>query len=173
MRLTCSLEKTLHRSASNASADRQRQQFVQELEAEPNYVAGVPDHDFTAGVAHNHAGYGAYDDAYNADPFARAQMYEYDQNAYYQDDPHAYPPAAGQHVDYGHVAHDYPTQDQPAEGYANLQRGNSNGSDHARSAGGHGPQQAYTDFPSPENYLGRPTGSVDGPYAQAAQYRAF
>lgn len=169
-----SLEKTLQRTASNASADRQRQQFVKELETDPNYVAGVPDHDFTAGAAQNNAGYGAYDDGYNNDPFARAQMYEYDQNAYYQDDPHAYPPAAGQHVDYGHAAqHDYPTQDQPQEGYADLQRGNSNGSDHARSAAGHAGPQQYTDFPSPDNYIGRPTGGIDGPYAQAAQYRSY
>jgi len=51
---------------------------------------------------------------------------------------------------------DYPTQDQPQEGYADLQRGNSNGSDHARRA-------QPTAFPSPDNYLGRPTGGADGP----------
>ena len=156
------LEKTHHRTASNASADRQRQQFVKELEADPNYVAGVPEHDFTASA--NHAGYGAYDetytDTYNNDPFARAEAYEYDQDDYYhgQNAQQGYAPSAG-HVEFpshGMHAQDYPTQDQPEEGYANLQRGNSNGSDHARHA-------VPTAFPSADTYLGRPTGGNEGP----------
>jgi hypothetical protein len=149
-------------------ADRQRQQFVKELEADPNYVAGIPDHDFTAGTTVNNAGYGAAynDEMYNHDPFAHAQAYEYDEsNTYYAPQHgHAYPPAgvAG-HGEYAAHTTDYPTQDTE-HGYTNLQRGNSNGSDHAPHTVQQQQQQVYpSDFPSADQYLGRPTGGADGP----------
>ncbi|ORY25654.1 hypothetical protein BCR39DRAFT_543659 [Naematelia encephala] len=154
------LEKTLQRTTSNSSAQMQRQQFVSELE-----VPGVPEHDFTAGAI-NAAGHGAYaQDTYHQDPFAHAEQYDYDASYYHQADPHAYPPAA--HLN------DYPTQDESIiDGYADLQRGNSVG-----SGSGHGHHtMAYPSenaFPDPSNYLGRPTGGADGPYAQAAQYRGY
>lgn len=119
---------------------------MSELE-DPNQVAGIAEHDFTAGAV-NAAGHGAYNnhnqETYNQDPYAHAEQYEYD-NSYHQ---HAYPPN-----------HEYPTQDAPiGDGYADLQRGNSLG-----SGSGHGHAQRYDTFPSPENYLGRPTGGADGP----------
>jgi hypothetical protein len=193
----CSLEKTLHRSGSNSSADRQRRQFASELD-DPNHVEGVPEHDFTAGTSHG--GYGAgigvgvgAGDMYNQDPYYHSDAYEYDQAYGQHQHSHAYPPTGAydqaaypQHDDgYDHAhAHEYPSQDQPAQdGYADLQRGNSIGSGsghgheyaqnaapahgHDGSAHGHGMvphQQVYPNgFPSPEDYIGRPTGGNDGP----------
>lgn len=163
------LEKTMQRSPSNASLDRQRQQFVVDLETEPNHVPGIPEHDFTAGS--NATGYVAApynQDVYNADPFAHAQAYDYDQG-YYVQQRHQY------EAQHGCSEHDYPTQDQHAhEGYADLQRGNSVGSGSGSGHGhGHGCQQYVqpSDFPNPNTYLGRPTGGGDGPYAQAVNYR--
>ena len=153
------IEKTLYRTASTASADRQRQQFVKELETDPNYIAGIPEHDFTA--APNHSAYGTYDDMYTNDPFAHAQSYHYNEHI-------AYPPTA--HVD-------YPTQD--TDGYADLQRGNSVGSG---SGHGHDTAHAYGApapttgaYYPPDEYMGQPTAghAVEGPYAQAATFRAY
>jgi len=138
-----------HRTDSNSSAAIQRNNLVAELD-NPNLVAGVPEHDFTAGA--NISGQGMYDH-YNNDPYARAEAYEYDPS-YYQ-----------QQGAYGHhqAAYDQPTQDT-AEGYADLQRGNSIGSGSGHT---HGEQIQLENFPMPEQYLGRPTGGADGPYAQA------
>ncbi len=122
---------------------------------------------------------------YNSDPFAHAQAFEYDDSNYYSDPSQQplstvhYPPPSAGHVNFpNHPVQDYPTQD---DGYADLQRGNSNGSDHRRperlsgsgSGSGHGhgygggqggQAQVYPDeFPSAESYLGRPTGGTDGP----------
>ena len=111
---------------------------MSELE-DPNQVAGIPEHDFTAGAA----GHGAYN-IYNQDPYTHAEQYDYDQvyEAYQPQD-------------------EYPSPDDPIDdGYADLQRGNSLGS---RSGHGHGIQPIGDRFPSPEDYLGRPTGSSDGP----------
>ena len=159
-----SLEKTLHRSTSNSSADRQRQQFVSELE--PNYVDGVPSHDFTAGAT-NMAGQGSYDqynqDTYHQDPYAHAEEYEY--GAAYQQ--HAYPPGTHDYPSQDtssyphHEDGAYPNQDVPVhDGYADLQRGNS-GSSHSHHSAQIYP--AHDTFPSSEHYLGRPTGGADGP----------
>lgn len=148
------LEKTLHRTESHTTADRQRQQFMSELE-DPNHIAGIPEHDFTAGAV-NAAGHGAYNN-YDLDPYTRAEEYEYDPS-YNQ---YPYTPSR-----------EHSTQEAPHnDGYADLQRGNSLG-----SGSGHGHSQPYPiqeAFPSPDNYLGRPTGGSDGPYAQAAQYRGY
>ena len=133
-----SLEKTLHRTTSNSSADRQRRQFVSELE-DPNQVAGIPEHDFTAGAA----GHGAYS-FYDQDPYSHAEQYDYDHvyEAYHPND-------------------EYPSQDEPVDdGYADLQRGNSLG---GHSGQEHGIQTVQDRFPSPDDYIGRPTGSSDGP----------
>jgi hypothetical protein len=109
-------------------------------------------------------------DMYNADPYAHAEAYDYDAQYQYQQQPtqqqqqHQYPP-----VSYNHG--DYPTQDEPiggAQGYADLQRGNSVGSG---SGHGHGHSHSLAvgqavypgDFPNADNYLGRPTGGSDGP----------
>jgi hypothetical protein len=139
--LTLSLEKTHHRSSSNSSAAMQRDEFVAELDNK--HVAGIPDHDFTAGSGM--AGQGIYQD-YNSDPYAHAEAYEYDPT---------YP--------YDQPGYDQPTQDTGAgAGYAELQRGNSIGSG---SGHGHGQQYAVEQFtmPMPDQYLGRPTGGSDGP----------
>lgn len=169
------LEKTLHRTMSNDMADKQRQEFVKELDSDPNYIAGIPEHDFTASA--NHAGYGAmgYDDhTYHSDPFAHAQAFEYDQSEYYAHPAHGnYPPPSAGHVDFpSHPVIDYPTQDTEA-GYADLQRDNSDGSNHRPMSGGYTDRVSPGDFPSADQYIGRPTGGSDGPYAQAAQYRGY
>ncbi|ORX37320.1 hypothetical protein BD324DRAFT_650920 [Kockovaella imperatae] len=163
------LEKTLHRSASSSSLDRQRQQFIADLDRDgPDYVEGVPQHDFTAGAS----GMQYDSNMYNHDPFAHSAAYDYDTSYYHQaHQPIApLPPAAV--AEYG--SHDYPTQD-PGEGYSDLHRGNS-GSSHGSHHGsqGSGRQQAVrpSDFPTPGQYLGRPTEG-DGPYAQASYYGRF
>ncbi|RSH91024.1 hypothetical protein EHS25_010200 [Saitozyma podzolica] len=199
------LEKTLHRSTSNSSVDRQRQQYATELD-DPNHVAGIPEHDFTAGPAHGAYAEGAVGETYNQDPYYHAQAYEYEQG--YNNHSHAYPPTgAYDHTAYpaqaedgaavphqygesyggSYAANEYPNQDQPVQdGYADLHRGNSGGSgghghEYGQGGSAHGhaamsmPQpQVYPDeFPSPDTYLGRPTGGNEGPYAQAAQYRGY
>lgn len=173
------LEKTLHRSNSTSSAAGQRQQFVSELD-HPNMLAGIPDHDFTAGPGQMQGDNAVYDvDQYNRDPYGHQQQYEYDnygyqpqQGQYDHQQQHVYPPGAG----HEYAAHDYPTQDEPAgAGYADVQR------DHSTGGSGHGhgydhgypayeePQgqahqvQATSAFPDPVSYLGRPTGGSDGP----------
>lgn len=176
-----SLEKTLHRSASNASADRQRQALVAELDGShnPNHVPGIPEHDFTAGGAGVGAagGAGAYG-AYQADPFAPAHA-QYDDYYQHQDATHGYPPQQ-QYDQYGRP-YEYPTQDgeyaaaagvgagagagvgagvQGQDGYADLKRGNSNGSDgqhqyaHANANGyaGHGQDAHYGHHQQPYNH---------------------
>ncbi|WVF69137.1 hypothetical protein IAT40_003911 [Kwoniella sp. CBS 6097] len=181
-------EKTLQRTASNSSASRQRQELVAELD-DPSHVPGVPPHDFTAGSAGVGAGVGAGYNMYNADPYAYAEQYEYDQT--YQQHPHhgqgqydhQYPPSAHTQDPQGYATYNgAPTQDQPLnEGYADLQRGGSIGSG---SGHGHGHGQAVSHdqgvypgeltFPTADQYgLGRPTGGAEGPYAQAAQYRGY
>jgi hypothetical protein len=190
-----SLEKTLHRSTSNSSVDRQRQQYATELD-DPNHVAGIPEHDFTAGPAHGAYAEGAVGDTYNQDPYYHAQAYEYEHG--YNNHTHAYPPTgAYDHTAYpaqaedgaavphqygdsyggSYVTNEYPNQDQPVQdGYADLHRGNSGGSgghghEYGQGGSAHGhaamsmPQpQVYPDeFPSPDTYLGRPTGGNDGP----------
>jgi hypothetical protein len=142
-----SAEKTHHRSSSNSSAAMQRDEFVAELDNK--HVAGIPDHDFTAGSGM--AGQGIYhdeyqhgngngnDNGYNADPYAHAEEYEYDPT---------YP-------------YDRPTQDTAA-GYAELQRGNSIGSGSGHGHGAQYPVEQFT-MPMPDQYLGRPTGGADGP----------
>jgi len=79
------IEKTLQRSASVTSADRQRQQFVADLDHDGTHAhnnsltAGIPDHDFTAGAA----GAGTYHhnqydpDPYESDPYARSSPYDF------------------------------------------------------------------------------------------------
>jgi hypothetical protein len=178
-----SFEKSHNRSASASSAERHRKALMaEEFESGgPNLTAGVPEHDFTAVSAYGMAGAGAGVGAagmYNADPYAHEQQYDY-QN--YGEAEHGYPPQT--YDPYGHpiAAQQYelPTQDQEyaGEGYADLQRGNSDGSAHQHShtqqrvtsptAALHSPvQQVYHDdmsFPESGNYLGRPTGGADGP----------
>ena len=136
------------------SLDRQRQQFVADLDrTEPDYVEGVPQHDFTAVGAHG--GYAS--DVYNCDPFAHAANYDCDTSYYHGSEPAAH----------GYTS-DYPTQDQPtqeySEGYADLHRGNS-GSSHG-SHGNHYQEDSTvrpSDFPTPDQYIGRPTHGGDGP----------
>ncbi|WWC62710.1 uncharacterized protein I303_105307 [Kwoniella dejecticola CBS 10117] len=175
-------EKTLQRTASNSSASRQRRELVAELD-DPSNVAGVPQHDFTAGTAGVGAGYAMY----NQDPYAHAEQYDYEaayqhqhQQAHQGYDQHQYPPQAMTQDHQGYAGYQgAPTQD---DGYADLQRGNSIG-----SGSGHGHQQQYQhgqdhqqvypgelQFPSADQYgLGRPTGGAEGPYAQAATYRGY
>nr|XP_019012875.1 uncharacterized protein I206_02371 [Kwoniella pini CBS 10737]OCF51656.1 hypothetical protein I206_02371 [Kwoniella pini CBS 10737] len=173
-------EKTLQRSASNSSASRQRRELVAELD-DPNNVAGVPQHDFTAGTAGVGAGYAIY----NQDPYAHAEQYDYEAAYQHQQplqgyDQHQYPPQVMTQDHQGYAGYQgAPTQD---DGYADLQRGNSIG-----SGSGHGHQQQYQhgqdhqqvypgelQFPSADQYgLGRPTGGAEGPYAQAATYRGY
>ncbi|KAL7423022.1 hypothetical protein Q5752_002321 [Cryptotrichosporon argae] len=193
------LEKTLQRTASNASADRQRQQLVAELDS--SLVAGVPEHDFTAG--------GEQPYAYN-DQYAYQEQYEYQGEHGYEAG--GYPPAAGD----ANYNYDHPTQD---EGYRYEDAAHSA---HGPSASAHGHEQAmpepneyqpaahaayadpgygepqqytqplspggYADvrrdggnsgsfmaetFPASDFELGRPTGGAEGPYAQAATYRGY
>ncbi|RXK37713.1 hypothetical protein M231_05046 [Tremella mesenterica] len=153
-------EKTLQRTASHSSADRQRQQFVSELD-QPHLVDGVPEHDFTAGAV-NGAGHGAAYDAYEQDPYAHAEQYDYDAAYQHQPPQHEYAYDA-------HHGYEYPTQDQATAvdnaGYADLQRGPSVG-----SGSGHGHEMATAQMSFPEPHvpgrsygLGRPTGGSDGP----------
>ncbi|OXG27242.1 hypothetical protein C367_02673 [Cryptococcus neoformans Ze90-1] len=172
-------EKTLQRTTSQSSANRQRQELVAQLDDDPNQVAGVPEHDFTAG-----AGVGAY--GYQHDQYA-GEQYEYDQyNAGYDNAyDHAYPPHPSHAMQHGYEYGQDGTLQQPAtavttdsEGYAELQRGPSIGSG---SGHGHGQAPMMNDagvypgelqFPVADTYgLGRPTHVADGPYAQAANFR--
>ena len=176
------LEKTRRNRYSNSSvssADRQRRQFVSELDAaeqekyaydtQPNYLHGVPSHDFTAapttgGIASSN--YGAVADY----------------------DPYGYPPGGqGQQHDYSAHA----DETVGGNGYADLRRGPSTvGTNFAGMGAGPGglqsaappvppmPQQyggaqdmgyereetMYSDNP---NNLGRPTQG-EGPYFAAS-----
>lgn len=200
------LEKTLQRSASNVSADRQRQALVAELDH--NHVPGVPEHDFTAGTGYAGAGVGA---GVGAGAGYAYHSQAYDDYYQQQQGTHGYPPmphgshalqgqAYGRQEEDAYGGYDYPGQDgsdayahahaqqghDQGQGYTDLKRGDSVGAySHPTSAGygqGHEqypPQQPhsqqgqgeYGDFPESGNYLGRPTGGAEGPYAQAAQYR--
>lgn len=142
-----------------------------QLDDDPNHVAGIPEHDFTAG-----AGVGAY--GYQHDQYA-GEQYEYDQygggydNAY----EHAYPPLPSHAMQHGYEYDQDHVLQQPAtavttdsEGYAELQRGPSIGSG---SGHGHGQAPLMSDtgvypgelqFPVADTYgLGRPTHVTDGP----------
>lgn len=166
-----SFEKTLERTTSQTSANRQRQELVAQLDDDPNRVAGVPEHDFTAG-----AGVGAY--GYHHDQYA-GEQYEYDQyNAGYDNAyEHAYPPHPSHAMQHGYEYGQDGVLQQPAtavttdsEGYAELQRGPSIGSG---SGHGHGQVPVMNDagvhpgelqFPVADTYgLGRPTHGADGP----------
>ena len=188
-----SLEKRLQRSASNASADRQRQALVAELDHSPhgnaNYVAGVPEHDFTAGAGVGYAGgagvgagggYGAYQSQAYDDYYASQQQ---------GGNVHGYPPLPHDHAHgYAHAhaqdGYDYPGQDgqdaygqqqgaiSAGAGYTDLKRGDSVGAYSHPSTAGYAAapqqyqqqhQQEYADFPESGNYLGRPTGGAEGP----------
>lgn len=164
-----SFEKSHNRSASASSAERHRKALIEEeFDTVPvNHVPGIPEHDFTAGAA----GAGAYG-AYNSDPFAHTQAYDYS----YGSADHGYPPQPHGYDQYGNplsppiqgYGYDYPTQDGPDQGYADLQRGNSTGSAHLHgrtSPTAVSPQQQayHDDFPESGMYLGRPTGGADGP----------
>lgn len=165
------LEKTLQRSASVTSADRQRQQFVADLEKDNSLTAGIPEHDFTAG--HSQAAYNQYDpDPYEYDPYARAQPYDFsqprtDQEVDYPAMPepthNTYPPTATT-PPAGTYYPDYPTQDHHSdETYSPVQRGPSIN---------HYPPKvvdplAMSDF----SVGGRPSAGRDSPYAQAAAFR--
>lgn len=154
--------------------------MAEEFESGPALTAGIPDHDFTAGSAYGMAGAGAGAGAaygaYDPDPFAHNQPYDYQS---YGEAEHGYPPQT--YDQYGHpvvAQYDHPTQDQDhvqgqGQGYADLQRGNSDGSAHQHSHTQHQAQQVtspiapvYHDdltFPESGQYLGRPTGGADGP----------
>lgn len=172
-------EKTLQRTTSQSSANRQRQELVAQLDDDPNHVAGIPAHDFTAG-----AGVGAY--GYQHDQYA-GEQYEYDQygGGYDNTYEHAYPPLPSHAMQHGYEYGQDDVLQQPAtavttdsEGYAELQRGPSIGSG---SGHGHGQAPLISDtgvypgelqFPVADTYgLGRPTHVTDGPYAQAANFR--
>jgi hypothetical protein len=172
-----SFEKSHNRSASASSAERHRKALMaEEFETGPALTAGIPEHDFTATSAYGMAGAGAgVAGMYNSDPFAHSSGYEY---GTYPDGTaeHGYPPQTGGY--YGHSvaaqAYELPTQDQDygngqgGGGYADLQRGNSDGSahQHSHTQPQHSPVQNYhadMDFPESGAYLGRPTGGADGP----------
>lgn len=172
-------EKTM---ARDADAERQRQQFVTELDKDATLVGDLQ-HDFTAGPATAGA-YGYQADPYGAaDPYARPNDYDFSSPRQDWDYAHGdagatgYPPQAG-----AYYSSEYPTQDSPphigsyensshGHGYADLQRGPSVGADHA-------PAQMQEPFNplggSDFSVSGRPTDSSAGaasPYAQAATYR--
>lgn len=175
-----SFEKSHNRSASASSAERHRKALMaEEFESGPALTAGIPDHDFTATSVYGMAGAGAgAAGMYNSDPFAHSNGYDYgsygDNNAGGGGE-HGYPPQT--YDSYGHPvaaqAYELPTQDQEyahgqgGGGYADLQRGNSDGSAHQHSHTQHSPAQqnyhADMDFPESGAYLGRPTGGADGP----------
>ena len=183
------LEKTRNRfsNSSVSSADRQRRQFVSELDAaeqekyayetQPNYLHGVPSHDFTApvsggGVASSH--------------YASGGPADYD--------PYGYPPHGGAAQQHDYSAHADETVG--GNGYADLRRGPSTvGTNFAGMGAGPGglaaasaappvppmPHQhaaemgydhqetLYSDNPS---NLGRPTQG-EGPYFAASQSRRY
>lgn len=187
-------EKAHSRHGSSDSAERHRKALVaEEFDGPANLVPGVPEHDFTAGPGYattGGAGAGGAYGMYNSDPFAHTQSYDYDQT-YAHSHNHGYPPHS--YDQYGNPiytgttsppvgGYDYPTQDGQEHaggaGYADLQRGNSTGSGGHAHGHVHSPiataQTGYNDdFPESGQYLGRPTGGADGPYAQAAQYRTY
>lgn len=162
------LEKTLHRSASNASADRQRQQFVADLDHENNLTAGVPEHDFTAGSGHAAAGYPVYDQYGNPHPAHDGYYANDGYGGYPPEAATGYPPQPGTAANYNY---EYPSQDQQAHGYADVQRGSSppHVQQHAVSPPG---QAGWSDPLATSDFQlsGRPTAG-EGPYAQAATYR--
>ena len=126
---------------SASSADRQRQQFVSELDAVPGYppvVSGVPQHDFTAGdgYAEMHRGPalapGQYYDQPSPDAYEQTREYDYSQgHAQYPPQPYDH-----SHQQYGHPQAQGPYQDDYDYAAPGLQR---------------------------EPSLGRPTGGHDGP----------
>jgi hypothetical protein len=165
--------------------------MAEEFDSAPGLTAGIPEHDFTAGSVYGMAGAGAGAAAtgagagtygmYNSDPFAHTNAYDYPPQgqgqAYGGEGEHGYPPQT--YDQYGHPVaghYDQPTQEQAyehdhaqAQGYADLQRGNSDGSVHQHS---HTQRvtsptaNVYHDdmtFPESGQYLGRPTGGADGP----------
>lgn len=181
------LEKTRNRfsNSSVSSADRQRRQFVSELDAaeqekyayetQPNYLHGVPSHDFTAaptgGVASSH--------------YAQGGPADYD--------PYGYPPHGG----VGAPQHDYSAHADETvggNGYADLRRGPSTvGTNFAGMGAGPGGLAAASNSPPvppmPQGYehandyeheetlysdnpgsLGRPTQG-EGPYAASRAHR--
>lgn len=160
-------EKTM---ARDADAERQRQQFVTELDKDATLVSDIQ-HDFTAGPAAGAYGY----QGYAADPYGHNDFSQPRQDwDYAHGDAAGYPPQpnAGYYPD-------YPTQDSPAQvgsydnsnhgHYADLQRGPSVGGEHA-------PHQPPFDPLGGSDFSvsGRPTDSSAGaasPYAQAATYR--
>ncbi|WVQ72804.1 hypothetical protein IAR50_002364 [Cryptococcus sp. DSM 104548] len=139
-------EKTLHRTASQSSTNRQRQELVAQLD-DPNQVPGVPPHDFTAGAAVG-AGVGAY--GYHDDGYGHAEQYEYDQYAA------AYPEHAGQ----GYPEHQ--GQFPEHEGY------NGEGQAYGEAYGdgtAYGGEQAYGEYPHQEHaYPPQPSHAVPHGY---------
>lgn len=183
-------EKTM---ARDADAERQRQQFVTELDKDATLVGDLQ-HDFTAGPATGTYGYqpDPYGGPGGADPYARTDGYDFSAPRNDWDYPQVpdaaatgYPPQPGVGAGVGaYYAGDYPTQDtadhagsygdhhsNQGHGYADLQRGPSVG----HSASGHVQPQEFNPLGGSDFAIsGRPTDSSAGPaspYAQAATYR--
>lgn len=142
---------------SASSADRQRQQFVSELDAVPSYpppVPGVPVHDFAADPAHG---------------YADLQRGQQAPHGYYDYEQPQQPLADG--YDYGHGHAQYPLQPQayhqqhPQDGY--QQDGYQQDGYHQAAYHQDGYQQDGYDYAAPglqrEPSLGRPTGGHEGP----------
>lgn len=185
------IEKTLQRSASVTSADRQRQEFVADLEHDHNSLThGIPEHDFTAGTAAGAVTYGHYDpDPYEHDPYSRSPgAYDfsnptggdYDYPAAPEAAAAGYPSQHQQHLEQQqYYSQDYPTQDSGHhghdDGYANLQRGPSvNAGDFSAPPVSSRPFDPLAGSDFAVGAGGRPTGGqhgAEGPYAQAATYR--
>lgn len=172
-------EKSLQRSASVASADRQRRELVAELDHDHSLTAGIPEHDFTAGAAQPY-GYGAdpYNNGYD---FSSPRNDGYDPNYGYP----ARPDQAAMYPEHGYAG-EYPTQDTfhgdgyqqngyqqqagyAGDGYSPTERGGPT------SPHGHPAQPQFDAFSGSDfEITARPTGGAmgdAGPYAQAASYR--
>lgn len=179
-------EKSLQRSASVASADRQRRELVAELDQD-SLTAGVPEHDFTAGAAQPY-GYAAdpYNNGYD---FSSPREEGYDPNYGYPAHPGQ---AAAMYPEHGYAGGEYPTQDTyhgdgyeqhgyqqqagyAGDGYSPTERGGPAGPTSPLSPHGHPAQPQFDAFSGSDfEITARPTGGAmgdAGPYAQAASYR--
>lgn len=159
-------EKSLQRSASVASADRQRRELVAELDHD-HLTAGIPDHDFTAGPTQAYAYGHQYDNGY--DFSAPGQDFGYE----------AHPgQAAAVYPEHGYAG-DHPQQDtyhgDGLDQHAHQQQYAGDGYSPTERAAPPPQGPAFDAFAGSDFAVtARPTGGAmgeAGPYAQAASYR--
>lgn len=196
-------EKSLQRSASVASADRQRRELVAELDND-SLTAGIPEHDFTAGPQPygygadygNGADYGTgydfssprnegFDPNYSYAVHDQAAMYP--EHGYAGDYPAGEYPTQDYHGAHGgadgYDQHGYPQQQQYSanDGYSPTERGGpapaptaAAGPTAPLSSRGHTPAQQFDAFSGSDfEITARPTGGAMGDAGPYAQAASY